>query len=428
VIYVLCIAITLLALVGVPIAYAMGMGAMITFATFLNHLPMEVVAQRIVNAVDKFPMVAVALFILGGELMNTGGLTTRLIRLSNALFGWIKGGLGLVTVGAGIFLSGISGSATADAAALGKTLIPGMRRQGYDEGLAASIVASAASLGPIIPPSIVMIIYASMTNISIGKLFLAGVLPGLLIGLILMLCVIYYAYRLGYERERWAGFQYLWEAVKGSAGPMGAPLIILVGVVGGYFSSTETGAILVLYAAILGWIYKEMSWAKIFEALCDTALNVGLILFIIAVSSVMGWILAMGGLPAQIGALIAKNMEHRAVVLLILIAILTLLALALDGVAIMVILVPIFVPMGVALQMDPVQLAMIIILCAVVGGITPPVGVTLYVACRAGGVSLEKANRRIWVFVFAITAAVLAVAFVPALSMALPEAAFGARG
>jgi C4-dicarboxylate transporter DctM subunit len=422
----LAVVVTVLALIGVPVAYAIGLGALATFAGYLPHLPMEVIAQRTVNAVDKFPMTAVTLFILGGELMNLGGVTNRLIRLSVALFGWIKGGLGLVAVGAGVFLAGVSGSATADAAALGKTLIPGMREQGYDEGLAASIVASAASLGPIIPPSIVMLIYASMTNISIGKLFLAGVVPGLLIGATIALCVLYYAFRFGYPRSRWGGFRSLATAAGRAIGPLGAPVIIMVGIVGGYFSGTETGAILVLYAGTLGFLYRELDWKKVFAALCDTALNVGLVLFVIAVCAVMGWILAMAGLPQQISTLIAHVIEYRVVVILLVVAVLIVLGTALDGIAVMVVMVPIFVPLAGALQMDPIQLAMVIVVCTVMGGITPPIGVTLYVACRSGHASLEAANRRIWVFVLAMTLAVIAVALVPGLSLALPRAVYGA--
>ena len=410
---------------GAPIAYAIGVSALATFLVFLGHLPAEVVAQRVLGSVDKFTLIAIPLFILGGELMNTGGLTDRLVRLCRAMLGPIRGGLGLVTVGTGVFLAGISGSGTADAAGLAKTLIPAMRKQGYDEGLAASIVASAGALGPIIPPSIVMIIYASMTNISIGKLFLAGVVPGLLMGLAFMGLVVMFAFRFGYPREPWQGLRNLVSALLGAAGPLVAPAIILVGIIGGYFSATETGAILVLYALGLGFWYRELTWAKVFQSCIETAMSVGSILFIIALASVLGWILAVGGLPQQIGVLINTFIEQKSLVMLVIIAILLFLGCFLDGLAVMVILVPIFLPISTALGMDPIQFAMVIVLCIVVGGVTPPVGITLYVACQAGGVPFNKVHKTIWWFVGAMTAVALACAFVPALTTALPNAVFG---
>lgn len=410
---------------GAPIAYAIGASALATFLVFLGHLPAEVVAQRVLGSVDKFTLIAIPLFILGGELMNTGGLTDRLVRLCRAILGPIRGGLGLVTVGTGVFLAGISGSGTADAAGLAKTLIPAMRKQGYDEGLAASIVASAGALGPIIPPSIVMIIYASMTNISIGKLFLAGVVPGLLMGLAFMGLVVMFAFRFGYPREPWQGMRNLISALFGAAGPLVAPAIILVGIIGGYFSATETGAILVLYALGLGFWYRELTWAKVFQACVETAMSVGSILFIISLASVLGWILAVGGLPQQIGVLINTFIEQKSLVMLVIIAILLFLGCFLDGLAVMVILVPIFMPISTALGLDPIHFAMVIVLCIVVGGVTPPVGITLYVACQAGGVSFNRVHKTIWWFVGAMIAVTLACAFVPALTTALPNAVFG---
>lgn len=414
-----------LVLAGAPIAYALGAGALVTFFVFLGHLPTEVVAQRVLTSVDKFTLSAVPLFILGGELMNTGGLTERLIRLCRALFGAIRGGLGLVTVGTGVFLAGISGSGAADTAGLARTLIPAMRKEGYDEGLAACIVASAGSLGPIIPPSIVMIIYASMTNISVGKLFLAGVIPGLVIGLLFMALVVTFAIRRGYPRDKWRGFRHLAVAAIGAAGPLGAPAIILIGIIGGYFSATETGVILIAYAVVLGFCYRELTWAKVFHACRDTAIMVGTIMFIIATASVLGWILAVGGLPLQITSLIESFGDQRVIVMLIILAILVILTCFLDGVAVMVMLVPVFLPIAQALEMDPIQFAMTIVLCTVIGGVTPPVGLALYVACQVGGVPFHKVHGTIWWFAGTMIVVAITCAFVPPLSLALPSAVFG---
>jgi tripartite ATP-independent transporter DctM subunit len=415
----------LLVAAGTPIAFAMGASTIASMIIFLGHLPGEIVAQRIVNAVDKFPLVAVPLFILAGELMNTGGLTDRLVNLCRALFGWIKGGLGYVTVATAIFLSGISGSGTADAAALSKTLIPSMRKQGYDDTFSTSLVAASATLGPIIPPSIVMIIYASMTSISIGKLFIAGVIPGLLMGAAFMLIVFVMARLKDYPRDEWRGFGNLLRAGVAAAGPLVAPVLLVVGLFGGYFTATELGAIVVAYAIALGFLYGEMSWARVFKACCDTALSTGVILFVIAVASLLGWILAVGRLPQDIGALLASMGDQRVLIILVIIAILLALGCVLDGVAIMVILVPIFMPVATAIGMDPVQFAMVIILCIVAGGITPPVGIILYICCQVGGVPFRQVTGMIWWFVLALVLVTVACAFIPALTLALPEAMIG---
>lgn len=411
--------------IGTPIAFAMGGAAVATFATFLGHLPMEVVAQRLVNAVDKYPLLAVPLFILAGELMNTGGLTDRLVRFCRAAIGWIRGGLGLATVSTAVLLSGISGSGTADAAGLAKVLIPAMRRQGYDRPFAASLVAAAATLGPIIPPSIVMVVYAAMTNISIGKLFLAGILPGLLIGAVFMATVLVFAVRRGYPRDPWQGFGHLGRATVAAAGPLAAPVLILAGLLFGWYGATEAGVVVVVYALALGFLYRELTWAHVWRACRETAISTAVILFVIAVASVLGWILAVGRLPQDIAAFIRDLVEYRTLVILAIIAVLLFLGLFLDGIAIMVILVPAFVPIAMALQMDPIQFAMIIILCIVVGGITPPVGILLYVVCQVSGTPFREVTRPIWWFVLAIMTALLAVAFIPWLSLALPNAMIG---
>jgi tripartite ATP-independent transporter DctM subunit len=425
VIWFLMIASAALIAIGVPIAFAMGGAAVATFAVYLGHLPYEILAQRIVNAVDKYPLLAIPLFILAGELMNTGGLTERLVTFCRALIGWVRGGLGLVTVATAVFLSGISGSGTADAAGLAKVLVPAMRKQGYDRSFAASLVAGSATLGPIIPPSIVMVVYAAMTNISVGKLFLAGVVPGLLIAAAFMAMVVFLAAKRGYPREPWQGVKALARSATAAAGPLAAPALILAGLLFGWYGATEAGVVVVIYALALGFFYRELTWAHVWRACRDTAISTAAILFVIAVSALLGWILAVGRLPQDITAFITYFGDQRTLVILAIIVALYVLGLALDGIAIMVILVPAFVPIASALQMDPIQFAMIVILCIVVGGISPPVGILYYVVCQVTGTPFREVTGAIWWFVLAITVVLLAVAFVPWLSLALPNAMIG---
>jgi len=415
---------TLLAVLGVPLAVALGLAAMIALTVFLPHIPTEIVAQRMISSVDKFPLVAVPLFILAGELMNSGGITARLIDLSRALVGWIKGGLGLVNVASSMFFAGISGSATADAAGIGRVLIPSMKKEGYDGGFAVAVTAASSTIGPILPPSIVMVIYSAMTNLSIGRLFLAGVVPGLLMGAVLMSLVLVYAVRRDYPREPWGGFKSLFRAFLRAAGPLGAPAIILFGVVGGYFGATEAGAIVVAYSLVLGLIYGELTWARIVHACRQTALNVGVILFAITAASIVGWTLAVGRVPQELAGLITEAGDSLTVVFLIVIAVLLIMGLFLDGLAAMVIMVPVFIPITTALGADPIHFAMIVILCIMVGAVTPPVGILLLITCQVGEVPYREAVRTVWPFVAAMLAVVLLITFVPSLTTWLPEVAF----
>lgn len=415
----------LLAVLGVPIAISLGLSALVTMSIFLPHIPLEIVSQRIVNSIDKFPLVAVPLFILAGELMNTGGITDRLINLSKALVGWIRGGLGLVNVTASVFFAGISGSATADAAGIGRIIIPAMKKEGYDANFAVALTAASATLGPILPPSIVMIIYAAMTNISIGKLFLAGVVPGLVIAFLMMLLVIFYSMARGYPRSNWEGFINLFKVFVNSIGPLGAPAIIFLGVVGGYFGATEAGAIVVAYSTFLGVIYGELNWRKFLQACNQTATNVGVILFTISTASVIGWVLAVGRVPNDLATLIKGFGDNQITVMLAVVLILVLIGLFLDGLAAMVILVPVFVPITNAIGIDPIHFAMLVILCIMVGAITPPVGILLLVSCQVGNVAYQEVTKIIWVFVAPMIIVILACAFLPWLTLWLPNLILG---
>ncbi len=299
-----------------------------------------------------------------------------------------------------------------------------MKKEGYDGDFAVAVTAASSTIGPILPPSIVMVIYSAMTNLSIGRLFLAGVIPGLLMGLVLMALVLVYAVRRDYPREPWGGVRALLTAVLRAAGPLGAPTIIIVGVVGGYFGATEAGAIVVAYSMGLGLIYGELTWARIVRACQRTALNVGIILFAITAASIVGWTLAVGRVPQQLSVLIAGAGDSQTLVFLVVIAVLLIMGLFLDGLAAMVIMVPVFIPITSALGADPIHFAMIVILCIMVGAVTPPVGILLLISCQVGGVPYRDAVRTIWPFVGAMFAVVLLVTFVPQLTTWLPEVAF----
>jgi tripartite ATP-independent transporter DctM subunit len=410
---------------GVPMAVAIGAAAIIAIQVFLPHIPTQIVAQRIISAVDSFPLVAVPMFILAGEIMNIVGITDRLINLSKVLFGWIKGGLGLVNIATSVFFAGISGSATADAAGIGRILIPAMKKQGYDGDFAAAVTAASSTIGPIIPPSIVMVIYASMTSISIGKLFLAGVIPGLLLGAFMMILNLIFSIRRGYPIDQWLGWGNFIKRILQAIGPLGAPGIIIAGVIFGYFGPTEAGAIVVAYSIFLGLIYRKITFADFMKACYRTSVTVGVILFAIASASVVSWVMAVGQVPLELTAIISSFGDDSFALIIGVIVVLLVMGLFLDGLAAMVIMVPVFVPLTAALGMDPIQFAMIVILCLVVGAITPPVGILLMISCEVGEVPYGEAARTIWAFVLVMLLVVLAVAFYPQLTIWLPTKVIG---
>lgn len=412
-----------LIILGTPIAFALGLasvGGILVGGT----IPLEIVAQRIVNTVDKFSLLAVPLFVLAGEIMNSGGITQRLMDFSRALVGHIRGGLGQVNVVASMFFAGVSGSATADAAAFGKILIPAMKREGFDEGFSVSVTSATATLGPILPPSVLMIVYASMTNLSIGRLFLAGLVPGLLIGLVFMVLVYVFATVYRYPRHEWVGFRALARAFRHAFFALIAPAIIAIGIVGGVFTATEAGAIVVAYAIVLGFAYGDLNVRRLMDALWSAAESTGVILFMVATASVVGWLLAIGRFPAYlIDAISFFGSDYTSVILLIILALL-LIGMVLDGMAAMIILVPVLFPIAAQLGVDQIQFAMVIILCTMIGAITPPVGLLLYISCQVGDVPFSRIGWTIWPFVAVMVVVTVAVAFLPFLSLALPDALF----
>ena len=420
---VLLVSLAALALIGAPLAFAMGISATLGIAVH-DFLPFEIVAQRTLNALDKFPFLAVPMFILAGELMNTSGITARIIRFCMALVGHMRGGLGLVNVLASMFFAGISGSATADAAGLGKVLIPAMIKEGFDDDYSVAVTAASSTVGPIIPPSVLMIVYASMTNLSIGRLFLAGLIPGLLMGFSLLILAYVYAVRRNYPRQEWKGFRELFQAFRVAILPLIAPVIIVVGIVGGVFTATEAGTVVVFYALILGFYYGELNRRTLYQAMVRAVESTTVILFIIASASILGWLLAMGQFPAALVSMLTGLTSNVHVLLLLIIIALLILGLVVDGMAMLVILVPVMAPVAAALGIDPIHFATLMVVCVMIGGITPPVGLLLYIACQVGDVPLVRTTRTIWVFVLSLLAVVLLIAYFPPLTTWLPNVLF----
>lgn len=410
-----------LLVLNVPVAIAMTLGPVLAILID-GRVPVDIVAQRMVASLDSFTLLAIPLFILAGELMGSSSITQRLIDLATVLVGRLRGGLAHVTILASVFMSGISGSAMADAATLGKVMVPSMRKAGYGDEFAVAITASAATMGPVIPPSIIMIVYASMVSgVSIASLFLAGIMPGLLIAAALMITSSIIARRMGFAPSPARHKGELWRALRRAALPLMLPLVIFRGIAVGAFTATEAGAIAALFAMILALIYRDLTLPRLYKAFSNAAMSSAAILLVIAPASILSWILAIDQFPTALVSAIQAVSSSAVVMMLVVIVIVTLLGLALDGLAILIILVPVMAPVAGALGVDQIQLALIVILCVMVGGITPPVGVLLYVAKTAGGVKQMVEGRLVWILCGVLTLVPVLAAFWPPLTLWLPS-------
>ena len=412
----------LLLVAGVPVAIAM-LAASIVNILYMGiagpALPPVIVAERVLSAINSFPLLAVPFFILAGVIMNRAGLTQHLLNVSRAFVGHFHGGTAQCNVLASILFSGISGSASADAAAIGSMLIPTMKREGYPAGFAVGITAASATIGPIVPPSIVMIIYGSMTNVSIGALFLAGVLPGLAIGIALMMMVAVMSRRNGYPRlERTPWRERLCVMWRGLPALI-APLIIIGGIVTGLYTATEAGVIACLYGTLVGlFVYRELSLKDLPGLLVEAVETTAIPVFILATAAIFGWLLTFHGF----GNLVVGSFKAMGLgpvqMLFVLVAVLLVIGLFIEGLAALIIFVPVFMPLIPIYGYDQIHFALIIIATILIGTVTPPVGLQLYIASAIGRTKLHEVV--VWPFVFAMIAVVVVMVLFPPLTTFLP--------
>jgi len=407
-----------LLLLGVHVATCMLVASVVNILVF--GIPTAIVPERLASAINSFPLLAVPFFIFAGVIMNSGGITRRLVDVSRAFVGHLHGGTAQVNVLASIFFSGISGSASADAAAIGSMLIPTMKREGYDPGFAVGITAASATIGPIIPPSIVMVIFGSMTNLSIGTLFVAGILPGLLIGLALMILVDLISRRRGYPRAAWVPWRRKAVFVFKALPALVAPLIIVGGILTGMFTATEAGVIACLYALFVGFfVYRELKLADVGKVLVEAAEMTAVPTFILASAAVFGWLLTYHGFGRiLVGALQAMNLGEIPL-LFVIVAMLLVIGLFVEGTAALIIFVPVLMPLVPAFGLDPIHFAMILIVTILIGTVTPPVGLQLFIASSIGKTRISEVT--IWPFVGAMLFVVVLLVLVPQITTFLPS-------
>jgi C4-dicarboxylate transporter DctM subunit len=390
-------------------------------------IPLVVTPQRMFTMIDSFPLMAVPYYILAGELMERGGISLRLVNFATALLGRIRGGICLAAVLSSMIFAGISGSGAADTAAIGSLTIPAMIRKGYPPGWVAAMQATAGALGPIFPPSIVMLIYASIANQSPARMFLGGVIPGTLIGLGLMLVSYIYSVRHGLGSvEAAMSLRQVLRATIDASWALVAPVIILGGIFSGVFTPTEAGIVAVVYAFLVGkFVYGEIKWFDLPDALLKAALTTAIVFFIISASGIFGWLLTASQAPMIAAQFMMSITENRFLVFLIVITFL-LIAGGLIEIAIMIlILVPVLHPMAQRFGIDPLHWSVILCISLVVGGITPPVADFLYIATALAKTTLNESARQVWIFVGIMVGVILLCVIFPQLILFLPRLLMG---
>ena len=417
--------VTLLMVVGMPVALAMGLSAFLV-VLLKGDIDPIVMAQRMFVGVDSLPLLAIPYFILAGGLMEVGGISLRLVRFASTLVGHVRGGLGMVAVVASMIFAGISGSAAADTSAIGSIMMPAMIRRGYKRGFVVVLQASAGTIGPIIPPSILMIIYGSMTGLSVGQLFMAGLIPGILVGVSLMALTYYYARRDGYEGEARATWGDTAHAAWQALPAMALPLVIIGGILGGIFTATEAGVTAVVYALIVGFfVYRELKLRDLPRILANAAMTSFGLLFIVANAAMFGWVLAREEFPRLTVGFLASLTNDPRVILLLVILFLLAVGCFVETISAMIILVPMLFATGAAYRIDPIHFATMIVILLLIGTITPPVGILLYLTCAMTKTPISEALKYITPFVIAMLAVVLLVAYIPEISLFVPRLVFG---
>ena len=401
-----------------PLAFAMGISATVVLM-YYGTVPLILLPQRLFVTINSFPLMAVPFFIVAGYLMKECGVTRRLVNLARGLVGHWRGGLAHVSVVAGMFFAGVSGSASAEAAALGSIMIPALEKDGYENSFSAGLIAATATLGPIIPPSLLMVIYGAIADVSVGKLFLAGAIPGVLIGFSLMGISAIYAKRRNYPRGERVPWLERLRLFKEAALALLAPVIIIGGILGGIFTATEAGAVVAVYTLILGlFVYKEVRLRDLPRIFIEAGNMTAIPMLILGMAQIFGWVLAREQFAVYLTKIFTSISTNPSVIYLLIVAMLFLVGMFVEGLSAMMIFVPVLHPLGLSMGYDPIHFALVIVVIILIGTVTPPVGLQLYITCAIAKIPVPKAT--IWWFVAAETATILLVVYVPPLALFLP--------
>lgn len=405
--------------IGVPVAFALGLACFVYF--IIEGIPLIAFAQKMYSGLDSFTLLCIPGFILAGNLMNGGGMTTKIIAFAKTIVGHIRGGLGMSNIVASMVFAGISGTALADVASIGAIMIPTMKKEGYDAKYAVAISTSSSLVGPIIPPSVPMIIVGTLTGISVGKLFIAGIIPGLLLGLGMMVIVYIIARKNNYPtcgkttlREKFnAFFEGIWALLMVA--------LILYGILGGFFTPTEASIIAVVYAMFVGFfIYKELSFKSCLGIIINSLKTTAGIMLLVGFANIFAWILASEQIPQLIAASLLNITDNKFIILLLINVIFIFAGMFLETISALLILVPVLLRIVLAVDIDPLQFGIIAVLNLVIGLTTPPVGVCLFVGSSIGKIKLSEALQGLAPFFIWMMIVLLLVTYVPAITTWLP--------
>ncbi|SFG12573.1 C4-dicarboxylate transporter, DctM subunit [Desulfotomaculum arcticum] len=406
---------------SIPIGIALGIATAVTLL-LTSNIPLIMIAQNAFASLDSFPLMAIPFFMLAGSLMGYGGISKRLLALADSMVGFITGGLAMVTTLSCMFFAAISGSGPATVSAIGSFMIPAMREKKYNGGFAAAITAAAGSIGVIIPPSIPFVIYGVVSGASVGEMFMAGIIPGILIGIGLMLTSLIVAkknkYAAGDARPDFGRFL---KALKDSFWALLVPVIILGGIYGGIFTPTEAAVVAVVYALLIGkFVYKELDFRRTYEAFKEAALINGATTFMIGLSMSFASYLTMEQIPAQIAQSFLSYTDNKVIILILINLFLLVVGCFVDNISSMIILTPIFLPVVTKYGVDPVHFGLFMTVALATGFVTPPYGANLFVASAVSGVNIERISKQMIPFILVLIICLYLFTFVPAISMYLP--------
>lgn len=410
---------------GMPVAFGIAFASVVGLV-LVGHVPLAIVPHRMIAGTDSFPMMAIPFFLLAGSLMNTGGITRRLVNFASTLVGRMPGGLAHVNIVTNMIMAGMSGSALADAAGTGSVLIPAMRQGGYPAAFSAVVTSCASTIGPIIPPSIPFVVIGAMTGISIGRLFLGGAIPGIIMGVYLMGVAYVISKRRGYSSYIKASFKEIVRAFGESFLALLLPGIIMGGILGGVFTPTEAAVVATVYAFILGvFVFKEIKIKDLPHILLETAMTTASLMFIVGAASILGWLLSREQVGLRMVDVFLTVSKSPWVILTILNIILLILGCLMETYAIMIILVPVLMPLVQNMGINLVHFGVIVVLNLCIGLVTPPFGMGMFLVCRLAKITVLEFTKELPIFLLALIAALFTITYIPSLVTYLPRLLMG---
>ena len=402
-----------------PIAFALGLSCLVYIVG--EGIPLIIIPMKMFSGIDVFVLLSIPGFILAGNLMNYGGLTTKIIDFCNHILGHIRGGLSLANIGASMLFAGISGTAVSDTASLGSVLIPAMKKEGYDSGFSCAVTAASSTVGPIIPPSVPMIIAATLSGLSVGKLFLAGAIPGFLLGAGLMVVAYFISVKRNYPKHPKSSLTQIGNSFIDTFWALLMTFIILFGIIGGIFTPTEASIIAVVYAFVIGrFIYKKLSFKKVQVIVLDSMKTSASLMILVGFANLFGWILITERMPQYISGQILDFSSNKYMVLLLINLLLIFVGTFMETIAALLILFPILLKVAITVGVDPIHFSVIAVLNLIIGLTTPPVGVCLFVASSIGKTSIGKVSKASLPFLFVSLGVLILVTLIPELSLFLP--------